>query len=71
MKGICHILFVCIKDVTQHKQECISKYGINRQKNVGTLYPSKESEERYLQAFEYSTLKEVHSFDQASVKYSS
>ena len=31
----------------------------------------KKSEERYIQAFEYSTLKEVHSFDQASVEYSS
>ena len=25
VKGICHSLFVCIEDVTQHKQECISK----------------------------------------------
>ena len=25
LKGICHNLFVCIEDVTQHKQECISK----------------------------------------------
>ena len=31
------------------------------------LYPSEESKERHLQTFEYSTLKEVHSFDQASV----
>ena len=25
VKGICHSLIVCIEDVTQHKQECISK----------------------------------------------